>query len=105
MIRGLPEIPDHLTAPFACPNCRGQMKTVRNPSYGIGLARHHYLRVCNRCGHALFVPEELIASQREPAARQDAKSKAKPLEKIVPLAKLNPLARSRREKKKKKGGD
>jgi hypothetical protein len=75
------------------------MKTVRNPSYGIGLARHHYLRVCNRCGHALFVPEELIASQREPAARQDTKSKAKPLEK----AKLKPLRRTRREKKKKDG--
>jgi hypothetical protein len=78
MNRGLPEIPAHLTAPFSCPSCRGQMKTVRNPSYGIGLARHHYLRVCNRCEHTLFVWESLIAAHPEPAKQPETKPVKRP---------------------------
>jgi hypothetical protein len=55
------------------------MKTVRNPSYGIGLARHHYLRVCGRCGYVLFVPESLIASDLKPAVRLEPKpARSKP---------------------------
>jgi hypothetical protein len=86
--RDFPEIPAHLTVAFACPKCRGPMKTVRNPSYGIGLARHHFLRVCGRCEFALFVPESLIASQ--PAQPKQVKQ-------------VKPLRRTRRDRKKKDG--
>jgi hypothetical protein len=102
MSRGLPEIPAHLTVPFACPNCRGPMKTVRNPSYGIGLARHHYLRVCVKCGHILFVPESLIAPRRQPE-----KSETKPAKKAATRpakkAETRPAKRPRLGRKKKDG--
>jgi hypothetical protein len=103
MSRGLPEIPAHLTVPFACPNCRGPMKTVRNPSYGIGLARHHYLRVCVKCGHVLFVPESLIAARPQPEKKSETKLEKKSVTRPVKKSVTRPVKRLRLGRKKKDG--
>lgn len=41
------------------------MKTVHNPSYGIGLAIHHYIRICDECDYAAFIPETLVKQHKE----------------------------------------
>lgn len=56
----LPSIPDQFKRAFPCPRCDGWMKTFHNPSYGVGLARHHYLRLCQKCSFFSFVPEEMV---------------------------------------------
>lgn len=48
------------------------MKTFHNPSYGVGLAKHHYLRLCQKCSFFSFIPEELVNSH-ERVQRREAK--------------------------------
>lgn len=50
------------------------MKTVHNPYYGIGEAKHHYIRLCGKCDYAPFVPEALVKQHREAQLRHSRPS-------------------------------
>lgn len=41
------------------------MKTVHNPYYGVGLATHHYIRVCESCGASTFISEAAVREYLE----------------------------------------
>jgi hypothetical protein len=36
------------------------MTTVRNPYYGVGEAKHQFIRICDKCDFAVFIPEVLV---------------------------------------------
>ncbi|HXD62416.1 MAG TPA: hypothetical protein VN619_10890 [Lacisediminihabitans sp.] len=71
----LPSIPEQFRRAFPCPRCDGWMKTFHNPSYGVGLAKHHYLRLCQKCSYFSFIPEELVKSHQR-TQRRDVTKKA-----------------------------
>lgn len=53
-----------------CPRCDGSMHTHHNPSLGIGLAIHSYIRICDKCDFAAFFPEELVDEYKRSLAHQ-----------------------------------
>ncbi len=60
-----PNIPSRFAQPMHCPECAGWMKTVHNPYYGVGLATHHYIRVCEACGNSTFISESAVREYLE----------------------------------------
>lgn len=72
-----PAIPAAFTRAFPCPRCAGWMKTVHNPSFGVGLARHHYIRLCGNCDFAAFIPETLVQHYNDLRRRQPKEQRAK----------------------------
>lgn len=74
--KGIPSIPEPFRRASPCPRCDGWMRTVHNPSYGVGLAIHHYIRICDGCDYAAFVPEALVKQHRDTRMRQARTSSA-----------------------------
>lgn len=60
MTGGAAAIPDPFKRSFPCPRCEGWMTTVRNPYYGVGEAKHQFIRICDKCDFAVFIPEVLV---------------------------------------------
>ncbi|MBT2502118.1 hypothetical protein [Curtobacterium sp. ISL-83] len=62
-----PAAPTATTTP--CPRCARPLRTARNPYYGVSLAVHEWLYVCDRCGCTRFatpVDDGLVVVQPEP---------------------------------------
>ena len=66
-----PAIPEPFRRASPCPRCDGWMKTVHNPSYGVGLAIHNYIRICDECDYAAFIPEALVKQHNESRMRHE----------------------------------
>jgi hypothetical protein len=67
---GPDSIPDPFKRSFPCSRCEGWMTTVHNPYYGIGQAKHRFIRICDKCDFAVFIPEALVKQAMDVRARR-----------------------------------
>jgi hypothetical protein len=56
------------TPEIVCPKCGSRTALIPNPHYGVGLAVHRHLRVCERCEWIAIVREQRPRSPASPAA-------------------------------------
>jgi len=38
-----------------CPKCQAQTRLADNEFFGVGLAVHRFIRICDNCGWSIFV--------------------------------------------------